>query len=162
PCCTWAKSASSLQSTMILPHSGLKTLVNGLILLYATGRKKGGITRVKRCSPGALDGSAQETVWLWFTSFRSSHTTGEALRAGGRCASPLGKRTASRPAKPQRRRCGSTSAICATVSRCVCTAWTKTRRSTLCQRYRGIPHPVARQRPGIDPQIRARDHGGIV
>ena len=25
-----------------------------------------------------------------------------------------------------------------------------------------IPHPVARQRPCIDPQIRPRDHGGII
>src|SRR5207248_7348843 len=55
-----------------------------------------------------------------------------------------------------------TLAISATVSLCVYTAWKKMLPSALRRWYRRIPHPVARQRPGINPQIRARDHGGIV
>src|SRR2546423_13973255 len=94
--------------------------------------------------------------------FRSLHTMGEASKAGGRCASPPGNRIAFRPAKPLKRRCSNTLAISATVSLCVYTAWKKRLRSALRRWYRRIPHPVARQRPGIDPQIRARDHGGIV
>src|SRR5262249_1158684 len=101
-------------------------------------------------------------VWLRSTLSRSSPTTEAASRVGGQCASPPGKRIALRPAKPLKLRCSSTLAISVRVSRCVCTAWTQTRRSALCRWYRGIPHPVARQRPSIDPQIRTRDHGSIV
>ena len=40
--------------------------------------------------------------------------------------------------------------------------WTLRLPNVLCRRYRGIPHPVARQGPCIDPQIRPRDHRGII
>jgi len=43
------------------------------------------------------------------------------------------------------------SAISVTVSTSVCTPWRPRPLNALCRRYRGIPHPVARQRPRIDP-----------